>query len=721
MKIKCLAGFPLLVWLALAAFDFQRSTTFAQGASFTYQGRVSDNGTNFTGTAQLEFALVTSTNANQPAQAAANTPSGGYITGYTIVTGGSGYLTAPVVTVSGGGGSGAAAIAHIAGGVVTSIAVGNPGNGGYTSAPSVTIAPPPSNISYTTYWSNDGTSSNGSEPAAAVSVGVTNGLFTVVLGDTTVPNMAYLDSSLFTQPGLQLRIWFNDGVNGFAALSPVQNLTPAPYAIVANSVNEISAAQLGADPYFTGTVTADSFSDPNGSFVGGTSSTIQAGDNASTIGGGLDNNIGTNSYFATISGGSQNIILANARGAVIGGGENNQIGGGGATGYYDDSVIGGGVENSIGTNALAVIGGGFANHIGSGVGGYNFTATIGGGYNNTIGDDVQGAVIGGGEYNQIGNGVAGTEFSSTIAGGYDNIVGTNAAGAFIGGGAYNHIGNATPGFSFDSAIVGGEYNTVGTNVVDAFIGGGYGNQIGSVVAVYNNACAIGGGGNNSIGTNASFSVIGGGYGNVILGNSSYAAIPGGGFNSAGGSFSLAAGYNAFATNSYSFVWSDNSEATGSAVGNSVTFRASGGYRFFTGSGTVGAQLAPNSTAWSTISDRNAKKNFQAVDTVAVLDKLAAIPIQQWNYKWEKNTDVPNIGPMAQDFKAAFFPGRDDKSITTLEFDGVELAAIQGLNQKLQDELSRRDAENAKLKQQNDSLAERLNELEAAVKQLAAQK
>ena len=107
--------------------------------------------------------------------------------------------------------------------------------------------------------------------------------------------------------------------------------------------------------------------------------------------------------------------------------------------------------------------------------------------------------------------------------------------------------------------------------------------------------------------------------------------------------------------------------------------------------------------------------------MAVLDKLAAIPIQQWNYKWEKNTDVPNIGPMAQDFKAAFFPGRDDKSITTLEFDGVELAAIQGLNQKLQDELSRRDAENAKLKQQNDSLAERLNELEAAVKQLAAQK
>jgi hypothetical protein len=65
-----------------------------------------------------------------------------------------------------------------------------------------------------------------------------------------------------------------------------------------------------------------------------------------------------------------------------------------------------------------------------------------------------------------------------------------------------------------------------------------------------------------------------------------------------------------------------------------------------------------------------------------LDKLAAIPVQEWNYKWERDDATPNLGPMAQDFKAAFYPGRDDKSITTLEFDGVELAAIQGLNQKL---------------------------------------
>lgn len=44
-----------------------------------------------------------------------------------------------------------------------------------------------------------------------------------------------------------------------------------------------------------------------------------------------------------------------------------------------------------------------------------------------------------------------------------------------------------------------------------------------------------------------------------------------------------------------------------------------------------------------------------------------------------------IGTMAQDFKAAFYPGRGDKSITIHEFDGVVLSAIQGLNEKLEED------------------------------------
>ena len=72
------------------------------------------------------------------------------------------------------------------------------------------------------------------------------------------------------------------------------------------------------------------------------------------------------------------------------------------------------------------------------------------------------------------------------------------------------------------------------------------------------------------------------------------------------------------------------------------------------------------------------------------------------YVWKDIT--PHIGPMAQDFKAAFYPGSDDKSITTLEADGVAFAAIQGLNQKLKEQ----KAENAELKVRLEKLEQLLN-------------
>jgi hypothetical protein len=45
-------------------------------------------------------------------------------------------------------------------------------------------------------------------------------------------------------------------------------------------------------------------------------------------------------------------------------------------------------------------------------------------------------------------------------------------------------------------------------------------------------------------------------------------------------------------------------------------------------GSAGVALLPDATAWTTVSDRNAKKNFQPVDTRAVLDKLAGVPMEQ---------------------------------------------------------------------------------------------
>src|ERR1039458_8181340 len=211
---------------------------YAQGTAFTYQGHVFDNGTNFTGAGLFKFALVTSTNTATRATATASL-TGQFVTSYNLISDGSGYVTAPGVTITGGGGAGASASTTISGGVVTSI---NPvmAGSGYTSTPTVTIDPPPPNLAYTTFWSNDGTSVNGSQPAAAVSVGLTNGLFTVAIGDATLPNMLAIPAAVFTVTNLQLRLWFSDGANGCPALRPVQPLKPVPYAILAETATSLA-------------------------------------------------------------------------------------------------------------------------------------------------------------------------------------------------------------------------------------------------------------------------------------------------------------------------------------------------------------------------------------------------------------------------------------------------------------------------------------------------
>jgi hypothetical protein len=192
---------------------------------------------------------------------------------------------------------------------------------------------------------------------------------------------------------------------------------------------------------------------------------------------------------------------------------------------------------------------------------------------------------------------------------------------------------------------------------------------------------------------------------------------------ANGAYSLAQGYDTVASAQYcvaagrgaralhygTFVWGDaNAAEIASTVINSVTMRASGGYRLFSNSGaTAGVSLAPGSGSWTSLSDRNAKENLTPVNASDVLEKVAALPLATWNYKSQDAT-TRHIGPMAQDFKAAFGVGESETGITTIDADGVALAAIQGLNQKLTEALKRRDAESAELKQR----LERLEELMA---------
>jgi hypothetical protein len=128
------------------------------------------------------------------------------------------------------------------------------------------------------------------------------------------------------------------------------------------------------------------------------------------------------------------------------------------------------------------------------------------------------------------------------------------------------------------------------------------------------------------------------------------------------------------------------------VHNDNTFDAGGGSVLMT---LTAGGLVVNGTFVSA-SDRNLKQDFFDVNSRAVLEKVAQLPIQTWAYKNDPNTK--HLGPMAQDFYAAFAIGPDDNHITTVDESGVALAAIQGLNQKLEAEVKSKDARIAELEQ-----------------------
>ena len=109
------------------------------------------------------------------------------------------------------------------------------------------------------------------------------------------------------------------------------------------------------------------------------------------------------------------------------------------------------------------------------------------------------------------------------------------------------------------------------------------------------------------------------------------------------------------------------------------------------------------------SSRLLKENFAAVDAQGVLGRVVAMPITTWNYK----SDDPafrHMGPMAQDFYAAFSLGADGEHIAPLDANGVAFAAIQALYVNGQAQAERITT----LEQQNAELLQRLEALEALV-------
>ena len=328
----------------------------------------------------------------------------------------------------------------------------------------------------------------------------------------------------------------------------------------------------------------------------------------------------------------------------------------------DYSTVGGGYQNTANGSASAIVGGQFNTANG-------YLAFVGGGDEHAAG--AQRSVIAGGYHNSVTGDV------SVIAGGELNTI--SAGASAVGGGQANIVSQQF------SVVAGGRYNRVrGQFSVVAGGGGLVEMDSNSVVADYGAVC---GGRRNYVSNAQAF--VGGGFGNQATGNSS--AIAGGAFNKAAGSYSLAVGRRAKANHDGSFVWGDSYDGdVPSDSANSFTVRASGGIQMYTNTAlTAGVQVWAGGGSWSSISDSTKKRNIRLVDTRSILEKVARLPIKQWSYR-AQDPSIEHVGPMAQDFWSAFHVGEDSLGISTLDPDGIALAAIQELhhqNQELQKELT----------------------------------
>jgi len=558
------------------------------------------------------------------------------------------------------------------------------------------------------------------------SVSLTSGLFSTTLGDGTAFSTLFPNNAnLWLEVEIDLN---NSGVfDGDEKYAPRQKLAGAAWAMEADTLDKLHAAAFSlashnhdatywrlagnagttSGTHFLGTSDNRSLDlrinnvralrlevtpgTPNliGGYSGNATTTGVLG--ATIAGGGTSGrpNLATKNY-ATVGGGSYN--TASGPYATVAGGYRNTasgnqatVGGGGATGSWpfwsyntasgDNATIAGGAGNTASGD----------------------NATIAGGTGNTAsGND---ATVAGGTRNQaIGQ-------RATVGGGFYNRV-TADYGTIAGGGRSNPADSATANRVTDSygTIGGGGWNLAGDDAgtsVDApyaTVAGGWQNT-----ASRQYATVAGGWINTASGALAS---IVGGASNIA--SAGYATVCGGRSNTAAGDYSFAAGRRAKALHQGAFVWTDSLNSDfASGAANQFIARATGGVLFISNAAPlVGVQVAPGGNSWGPLSDRNVKENFADVDGEDILARLATIPMQTWNLMSQDPT-IRHIGPMAQDFYAAFGVGEDNRHITTCDADGVALAAIQGLYKIVQE----KDARIAHLEAEKVAQQQRLVEME----------
>ena len=259
----------------------------------------------------------------------------------------------------------------------------------------------------------------------------------------------------------------------------------------------------------------------------------------------------------------------------------------------------------------------------------------------------------------------------------------------------------------DSNTASGDYSTVA---------GGIGNT------ASNDSSTVGGGFVNA--ASGVYATVGGGTNNTASGAS--ATVAGGAQNTASGTYSFAAGHHAVASGVGSFAIADNCCGVTFPVfaDNSFGARYTGGFTFAssvdptTGFFATGCQLFAGGGSWACSSDRDTKTAFDVIDPQSILQNVADMPITRWRFQGEAD-DVRHIGPMAQDFRAAFGLGHDDKSISMLDAQGVAFAAIQGLNAKVdqQNQLLQTELQTGG-QEKNRQLAEQAATIQEQQRQLA---
>jgi hypothetical protein len=153
----------------------------------------------------------------------------------------------------------------------------------------------------------------------------------------------------------------------------------------------------------------------------------------------------------------------------------------------------------------------------------------------------------------------------------------------------------------------------------------------------------------------------------------------------------------------------------SGAANEFAVRASGGVRMVTaidglGVPSAGTFLAAGSGSWSSFSDSGSKADIQNIDAATILTRLESMPIHTWRYK-SQDESIRHLGPMAQDFSAAFGVGDDPRYITSVDADGVALAAIQELARQLRAESEEKDRRISALEAVLSSLREQLDLIE----------